>query len=127
VGAIGCLVMIGLDSLLIWWQFDAVGAIPVHLGAGIWGALAVSLFGDLNCMGITVGVGQHLLVQITAVLTCGAWAFGLTYLVFLAISWHFPGNLAKHLRMPISTRCLIWTTMGRLGLGISSHLSHTLG
>jgi hypothetical protein len=34
VGAIGCLVMIGLDNLLIWWQFDAVGAIPVHLGAG---------------------------------------------------------------------------------------------
>ena len=57
VGAIGCLVMIGLDSLLIWWQFDAVGAIPVYLGAGIWGALAVSLFGDLDRMGITVGVG----------------------------------------------------------------------
>ncbi len=24
---------------------DAVGAIPVHLGAGIWGTLAVAIFG----------------------------------------------------------------------------------
>src|SRR5690606_31167260 len=50
-GAIGGVVMMAAESLLRRWRIDdAVGAVPVHLAAGIWGTLAVALFGDLNAL-----------------------------------------------------------------------------
>jgi Amt family ammonium transporter len=52
IGAIGSLVAIAVDYLLVKLRIDdAVGAIPVHLGAGIWGTLAVGLFGDRDPLG----------------------------------------------------------------------------
>jgi len=49
IGAIGALVMLGVSALLLRFQIDdAVDAIPVHLGAGIWGTLAVAIFGALG-------------------------------------------------------------------------------
>ena len=49
IGAIGGLLMILTDMTLSKWHIDdAIGAIPVHLGAGIWGTVAVALFSDLE-------------------------------------------------------------------------------
>jgi len=91
VGAIGALAMLAVDWVLLKLQVDdAVGAIPVHLGAGVWGTLAVPLFGDLNQLGITHGSGQQLIVQSIAILGCGAWAFGVTTIVFRMVNVRWP-------------------------------------
>jgi Amt family ammonium transporter len=34
---------------------DAVGAVSIHLGGGLWGTLCVGIFGDLNLLGTGLG------------------------------------------------------------------------
>jgi Amt family ammonium transporter len=47
IGAISSLCVFIGDSLLKHWQIDdPVGAIPVHLGCGIWGTFAAGLFAE---------------------------------------------------------------------------------
>lgn len=57
---------------------DPVGAISVHLVCGVWGTLAVGLFGA------KAGVGQFM-TQLVGVVACGAAAFGSAFVIFLAI------------------------------------------
>ncbi len=46
IGAIGGIIVIfGLELLNKWKIDDPVGAVPVHCFSGIWGTLAVGLFG----------------------------------------------------------------------------------
>ncbi len=54
---------------------DAVGAISVHLTCGIWGTLAVGIFGQ------KAGWDQ-LLNQIIGIAVCGGAAFGAAFLIF---------------------------------------------
>jgi ammonia channel protein AmtB len=63
---------------------DAVGAIPVHLGAGIWGTLATGLYGDLERLGTGLSRLEQVAVQGLGVVVYGIWAFGLAFLVFYA-------------------------------------------
>jgi Amt family ammonium transporter len=72
---------------------DAVGAIPVHLVAGIWGTLAVALFGDPAILGTGLGFWPQLGAQALGILVCGLWAFGLSWLVL------FAGNRIRPLRV----------------------------
>ena len=52
VGIVGALIAIYVNELLNKFDFDdVVGAIPVHLAAGIWGTLAVGFFSDLEILG----------------------------------------------------------------------------
>ena len=47
IGIIGAWVMLMFDVLLLMFRIDdAVGAVPVHLGGGIWGTMAVAIFGN---------------------------------------------------------------------------------
>ncbi len=75
IGAIGgCLVVIAvplLDKLKI---DDVVGAIPAHLVAGIWGTLAVGIFG-----------GGDLGVQIVGILAVGAFVTVVSAALWLAL------------------------------------------
>ncbi len=58
---------------------DAVGAIPVHLGAGIWGTLAVGLFGNLELIGSGLARPNQILVQLLGIAICGAWTYTTVY------------------------------------------------
>ena len=79
VGAIGGVVMVVVDNLLVRLRIDdAVGAIPVHLGAGIWGTLAVAVFGEADLLGTGLGFWDQLQAQTTGIAACGLWAFGVT-------------------------------------------------
>lgn len=86
IGAVGGLVMLlstrALESLKI---DDAVGAIPVHLAAGIWGTLAVAIFGDPQRIGTGLPMLEQLGVQGIGVAVGGVWSFGTAY-IFLWIA-----------------------------------------
>ena len=55
---------------------DVVGAVPVHGFAGVWGTLAVALFGDPARWGTGLGRWEQLLVQATGAAVAFLWAFG---------------------------------------------------
>jgi Amt family ammonium transporter len=80
VGAIGGLVALGLEELLDRLQIDdAVTAIPVHLGAGLWGILALALFGNPDLWGTGLNRWAQVGIQLVGALACGAWAFGVAF------------------------------------------------
>ncbi|TGD73609.1 ammonium transporter [Mangrovimicrobium sediminis] len=89
IGAIGAAVMLATDRALLRLKLDdAVGAIPVHLGAGIWGTLAVAVFGDLTAIGNGLSRGEQLLAQLQGVAACGVWSFAVGYLLLrLVAAW----------------------------------------
>ena len=43
---------------------DVVGALPVHLIAGIWGTIAVAIFGNFEMMGVEKTWLEQLLIQL---------------------------------------------------------------
>jgi len=108
IGTIGALVMVLLDFALIRLRIDdAVGAIPVHLGAGIWGTLAVGFFGNLETLGTELTRMEQIVVQAGGVVTAGAWAFGITFLILFVL------NRVSHLRVSLEAE--------RSGLNYSEH------
>ncbi|WP_293158194.1 ammonium transporter [Okeania sp. SIO2C9] len=58
---------------------DAVGAIPVHLGGGIWGTLAVALFGKAEVLGTGLSLSQQLTVQLLGIFAAFLLGFCLVY------------------------------------------------
>ena len=87
IGFIGGGVMFGATILLDKLRIDdAVGAIPVHLAAGIWGTLAVAIFGDPDLLGTGLGFTKQLAVQSLGIGTCAILAFGVAYIVMFVIN-----------------------------------------
>jgi len=64
---------------------DAVGAVPVHLAAGVWGTLAVALLGNPQEFGTGFSRWQQLGVQALGAASCAAWAFGAGWLAVCAV------------------------------------------
>ena len=90
IGAGGGLVMIGSNVLLARLRIDdATGSVPVHLGAGMWGTLAV-FFGDPDILGTGLGRMQQLGVQIIGVTVCCLWVFTITYLLLRILDRYKP-------------------------------------
>jgi Amt family ammonium transporter len=87
IGAIGSAIAfaigIGLKRLGI---DDAVDAVAVHAGAGVWGTLAVALFGQLDHLQTGLTRTEQLLVQLLGVGMGCLWGFGLTWVLLLAIA-----------------------------------------
>lgn len=75
IGAIGGIIVIVTVPLLDKLKIDdVVGAIPVHLFAGIWGTLAVGIFG-----------GGDLMVQIIGIVAVGAFMVVTSAIVWLVL------------------------------------------
>ncbi len=107
-GAVGALVALAGMSLLERFAIDdAIGAVPVHLCAGIWGTLAVALLGDAS------GFDRwaQLYVQLKGVLLIGLYAFPLALGGMLV--------LRRVVRLRVSARD------ERIGLNISEHGAST--
>ncbi|MCP5431970.1 MAG: ammonium transporter [Alphaproteobacteria bacterium] len=78
IGTVGGIIAIEGERLLAKLRIDdAVSAVPVHLFAGIWGTLAVALFGDPAGFGGRSWL-QQLEVQALGVAMAGVVAFGIS-------------------------------------------------
>jgi Amt family ammonium transporter len=82
IGLVGGMIAVGAEGLLERVGIDdAVGAIPVHLAAGIWGTLAVGLYGDLEILGMGLTRAEQIGVQALGVVVCAVWTLGASYCV----------------------------------------------
>ncbi len=90
IGAIAGIISVGATILLEKLEIDdVVGAVPVHLGAGIWGTLAVALFGNPEAFQSGFDRWDQFGVQVMGVGICFLWAFGLGYgLLWLVNRWN---------------------------------------
>jgi ammonium transporter len=87
IGAVAAIVMRAAVTLLERLEIDdAVGAVPVHLAAGIWGTLAVALLGDVTAFTKADGRLEQLGIQLVGIVTCCVWAFGISYVVLSLIN-----------------------------------------
>ncbi|MEK6766091.1 MAG: ammonium transporter [Planctomycetota bacterium] len=91
IGGIGGIMMLGVDYLLEYLHIDdAVGAVSVHLGAGIWGTLAVAIFGKAELLNTGLSRGTQLLIQVIGIGVCFLWVFGTSYMLLRVINRFFP-------------------------------------
>ncbi len=96
VGAVGALVAMRVERLLEERRIDdAVGAVPVHLGAGMWGTLAVGIFGRADVLGTDLGRIEQILIQLVGIGIGGLWGFGVCLMIFRLIDQWIP------LRVPL--------------------------
>ena len=80
IGIIGCVIAISTSELLERLEIDdVVGAIPVHLAAGIWGTLAVAIFSDLEILGTDLSRIEQFKVQLIGVTAVGTFSFIVSY------------------------------------------------
>lgn len=78
ISMIGGALSVAATQLLEKWEIDdAVGAVPVHAVGGVWGTLAVALFGNLEQLATGLTRLQQLMIQITGIFAAFVWAFGL--------------------------------------------------
>jgi ammonium transporter, Amt family len=105
IGAIGGGVMLAVSEILEKLRIDdAVGAIPVHTGAGIWGTLAVAMFTPAASLP-EMGRLAFFMVQAGGVLVAALWAFGLAYGVLKLIDRFIPLRISRrheHLGLNLS-------------------------
>jgi Amt family ammonium transporter len=91
IGLVGGMVVVFAEEIMEHFGLDdAVGAIPVHLAAGIWGTLATGIYSDLDILGTGLSRGEQIGVQLLGIAVYGAWTFGLAYLIFRAVNLLFP-------------------------------------
>ena len=67
---------------------DAINAVPIHLGCGIWGTLAIALFSDPEKIGTGLAWSEQMMIQSLGVFICGLWSFGVG-MIFIKTVDHF--------------------------------------
>jgi len=100
ISSIGALISVGLTLFLEKLRIDdVVGAIPVHLGPGIWGTLSVALFADPSLWDGELNRWSQLQIQCVGILSCAVYAFGVSYLLLRLINhWH-PLRVSKEIEL----------------------------
>ncbi|MFT7373525.1 MAG: Amt family ammonium transporter [Oleiphilaceae bacterium] len=96
IGAIsGAIALFGKQWMYALKIDDALAIIPVHLFAGIWGTLAVALFGDTEILGTGLTTFQQLMVQIEGIIVVGAFSFIVSYLCVLGLNKITPLRVSR--------------------------------
>ena len=91
VGVIGSIIAIFVNELLNKLEIDdVVGAVPVHLAAGIWGTLAVGLFSDLEILGTGLTRLEQIKAQFIGVVSIGAFSFFGSYILLKILNYFYP-------------------------------------
>jgi Amt family ammonium transporter len=112
IGAVGGLVAVYVSLLLDRVKIDdVIGAVPVHLAAGVWGTLAVGLFGNLDILGTGLTRWEQLGVQGIGIAVCGALSLG----VMAPVLW------AAHKSLGLR----VTAEQERIGLNVAEHRAST--
>lgn len=112
IGAVGGAIALALTKLLESVQIDdPVAAVPVHVGAGIWGTLAVALFGSPAVWNTGLGRMEQLTVQGIGVIATFIWAFGVGFGLLWLVN--------RFIRFRVSPR------NEQVGLNMSEHRAQT--
>ena len=91
VGIIGAIIAIFVNELLNKYEIDdVVGAVPVHLAAGIWGTLAVGFFSDLEILGTDLTRFEQIKAQVIGVVSIGAFSFFGSYFLLKILNNFYP-------------------------------------
>tara|TARA_Y100000816_G_scaffold279309_1_gene251440 strand:+ start:346 stop:2496 length:2151 start_codon:yes stop_codon:yes gene_type:complete len=91
VGIIGAIVAIIVNEILNKFEIDdVVGAVPVHLAAGVWGTLAVGLFSDLEILGTELTRFEQIKAQFIGVISIGFFAFVGSYVILKVLNYFYP-------------------------------------
>jgi len=90
IGAVAGMICFGACRLLERWQIDdVIGAVPAHACAGVWGTLAVALFGHHSAWQAGLTWWQQLGIQAMGAAVCFAWSFGVAFPVLWLLNRFF--------------------------------------
>lgn len=96
IGAVGGLIAIGVEQLLLRVKIDdVVGAIPVHLAAGIWGTLAFGIFAQESYLSADGGRSGQIMVQLLGIGAAGVWSFGATFVALWLLNKAIPIRVSE--------------------------------
>ena len=91
VGIVGAIIAITVNEILNKLEIDdVVGAVPVHLAAGIWGTLAVGFFSDLTILDTGLDRFSQIKVQLIGILSIGFFTFISSFTVLSLINKLYP-------------------------------------
>ncbi|MBV1952247.1 MAG: EAL domain-containing protein, partial [Cycloclasticus sp.] len=94
-GIAGVLVFFGAKYLIDKKIDDAVGVVPVHLFAGVWGTIALAFFAPPAKLDNGFSVLEQLGAQLVGVISVGFYSFGLAYIVFRLINRFYPLRVSE--------------------------------
>lgn len=87
IGSLSGLILYAGTILLEKYKLDdALGVVPVHLFAGIWGTLAVALFADLSVLATGLSRTEQFVAQLTGVVSINAYSFIVSFILIKLIS-----------------------------------------
>ncbi len=119
IGAVAGVISVVLSDLLEKLKIDdVIGAVPVHVGGGVWGTLAVALFSDPATWDTGLGRWEQLGVQAMGIGACFVWAFGGGFALLWLVNQWFP------LRVSAESE---WEGLNMSEHGASSALRDLLG
>ena len=106
IGAAGAIITTYVDRLLVRLRVDdAVSAVAVHAGGGVWGTLAVAIFGQPELLGTGLNRWGQFQIQMLGIVVCCLTAFGLAYVCLSVINRFSPLRVShddEHVGLNIS-------------------------
>ena len=91
VGIIGAIIAIIVNEILNKFEIDdVVGAVPVHLAAGVWGTLAVGFFSDLEILGTELNRFEQIKAQFIGVISIGLFSFLGSFIILKILNHFYP-------------------------------------
>ena len=91
IGIIGTIIAIIVHELLNKKEIDdVVGAVPVHLAAGVWGTLAVGIFSNLEILGTGLSRMDQIKAQLIGIGAIGIFSFVSSFIFFKIINYFYP-------------------------------------
>ena len=91
VGIVGAIIAIIVNEVLNKFEIDdVVGAVPVHLAAGVWGTLAVGLFSDLSILDTGLDRFSQIKIQLIGIIAIGAFTFISSFIILSLFNKFYP-------------------------------------
>ena len=91
IGIIGTIIAIIVHELLNKKEIDdVVGAVPVHLAAGVWGTLAVGIFSNLEILGTGLSRTEQIKAQLIGISAIGFFSFVSSFVFFKVVNYFYP-------------------------------------